>query len=52
MEQQTRKNFNRPFGQQRQIQSLTEEKVKEIIMDVLIELDLVPKPRKRKILNV
>jgi hypothetical protein len=29
-------------------QSLTEEKIKEIVMETLIELDLVPKAKKKK----
>ena len=31
-------------------QSLTEEKIKEIVMETLIELDLVPKARKKKVI--
>jgi hypothetical protein len=31
-----------------QIEPLTENKVKEIIIDALIELELVPQPQKRK----
>lgn len=48
---QTGQSCNRPHScnQQRQNQqSLTEEKIKEIILETLIELNIVPKPQRKK----
>jgi hypothetical protein len=51
---QTSQPFNRsqPYNQPRPNQQpLTDEKIKEIVIETLIELNLVPKPEKKKVLT-
>ena len=45
-------NRPQPFIQQRQNQQpMTEERIKQMVMDTLIELNLVPQPQKKKMLS-
>jgi hypothetical protein len=44
---------NRPpqFSNPQHQQAMTDERIKQAILDTLIELNLVPKPQKKKALN-
>jgi hypothetical protein len=46
-------NQPQPYNQPRPNQQpLTDEKIKEIVMETLIELNLIPKPEKKKVLSI